>query len=429
MFFSFRPPRDRCGARAQRPIIFVLYFRVVDQHQGVSMISANHVGISPHPLPSHPCLRIPAYEGIPTLLKPPRPLDENRNTIPVHGLDSIQLNCDPKSGVDPRLLLNTPKERNYDYTRANLPSHALEDPRMVNGLGRYPEMTSGNVRMQQPLGWLVDPEPVDKSGLASNSRISDYNSRLITPFLPPSGSSPYLPPNGTIPYPFYPNLVTQRAFPNKIPVDQSQYPDGTSSSNVTSDKSSAVALEVNVAATTVYNTPRISSGEFITQSKPSTNSVIFTSDNQVKPATSEVYENISNSSDTDDNSRSAKNSDKTKTRNGSTSSSGSSKAQNRANSDTSSRTPELAVHMPQPPSPPLPPHFTKGSMIRLANGELKAVELLSTEDFRRSSELSEEVSMSHSILVNSEKGASQATKSLTFSIGDKGIKVSFDTID
>lgn len=72
------------------------------------MISANHVGISAHPLPmDHPGLRA-AYEGLhfkPSVLKP-QTFDENRNTLPVHGMEPIKLEpgLQPKPYVDPRLL-------------------------------------------------------------------------------------------------------------------------------------------------------------------------------------------------------------------------------------------------------------------------------------------------------------------------------------
>jgi len=355
------------------------------------MISANHVGISAHPLPmDHPGLRA-AYEGLhfkPSVLKP-HTLDENRNTLPDHGMQPIKL--EPKPYVDPRLLPHLVRDAGIDFSARG----HIADPRRLNGISHFPVITSANAN------WMTEQSVVDPRNRVvktSTPRLTysspDLNTRLITPFMPsvtaPSHSLPYMPA-GTAPYPFYQNLLTQGAFPHNIAVDHSRYHGAPNqvSSSVTAAVEKPKSTSVSVAApTTIYKTPRISSD--------------FTPPGPRKecPKTEAPLRKRSDTQDgTDDKSC----------------------------DNSSDRTTEMSVHMPSPPPPPHPPHFNKGSMIRLANGDLKAVECLTTEDFIRSSELSEEVSISHSRLVSRQKGGKQGTMLLTFSIGDRGMEVSVET--
>ncbi|XP_051913079.1 uncharacterized protein zmp:0000000926 [Hippocampus zosterae] len=72
---------------------------------------------------------------------------------------------------------------------------------------------------------------------------------------------------------------------------------------------------------------------------------------------------------------------------------------------------------PHPPSPALLPHFTKGSLIELASGQLKQVEELQTDDFLRSADTSPEFHLSTCTVLlispSSAQGVSQLQVHLT----------------
>ena len=75
------------------------------------------------------------------------------------------------------------------------------------------------------------------------------------------------------------------------------------------------------------------------------------------------------------------------------------------------------------PGQPHPAHFTQGSLIQLADGRLKRVENLVTEDFLRSAESSPDVRIDNSCVVRMEPGAGGSdspTVLITFSVGGGG---------
>lgn len=74
--------------------------------------------------------------------------------------------------------------------------------------------------------------------------------------------------------------------------------------------------------------------------------------------------------------------------------------------------------------PHYPPHFTKGSVIQLANGVLKRVEDLRTEDFVNSADISADLKIDSSQVVHIEEIAEKETAILGFSVGEQKIRVS-----
>ena len=92
------------------------------------------------------------------------------------------------------------------------------------------------------------------------------------------------------------------------------------------------------------------------------------------------------------------------------------------------------LHLPPPtgypPSPgsystqpQYPPHFTKGSIIQLGNGELKRVEDLRTEDFVTSADISSDLKIDSSTVVKIEENQERGTALLGFSVGEHRIQV------
>ena len=67
----------------------------------------------------------------------------------------------------------------------------------------------------------------------------------------------------------------------------------------------------------------------------------------------------------------------------------------------------------------------KGSIIQLANGELKRVEDLRTEDFVNSAEISPDLKIDSSTVVRIEKDEERGTAILGFSVGTQRIQVSW----
>jgi hypothetical protein len=78
----------------------------------------------------------------------------------------------------------------------------------------------------------------------------------------------------------------------------------------------------------------------------------------------------------------------------------------------------------QLPPPHYPAHFMKGSIIQLANGELKHVEDLTTEDFIRSAEASSDLCLDSSIIVSLSPLSDRGTVMIEFSIGPQNLHVS-----
>ena len=84
---------------------------------------------------------------------------------------------------------------------------------------------------------------------------------------------------------------------------------------------------------------------------------------------------------------------------------------------------------PSLPCPPphlhYPPHFMKGSIIQLANGELKHVENLQTEDFVNSAEISADLKIDSSTVVRIKEYPERCTAVLGFSVGEHRVQVSY----
>ena len=96
---------------------------------------------------------------------------------------------------------------------------------------------------------------------------------------------------------------------------------------------------------------------------------------------------------------------------------------------SSSRLPPLpSLHpadptLPYPPHPHYPPHFMRGSVIQLANGQLKRVEELRTDDFISSADVSADLKIDSSTVVRIEENAARGTAILGFSVGNQRIQV------
>ena len=78
-----------------------------------------------------------------------------------------------------------------------------------------------------------------------------------------------------------------------------------------------------------------------------------------------------------------------------------------------------------PTQPHYPPHFMKGSIIQLANGEFKRVEDLRTEDFVTSADISSDLKIDSSTVVKIEENRDRGTALLGFSVGEHRIQVLF----
>ncbi|RUS80861.1 hypothetical protein EGW08_011380, partial [Elysia chlorotica] len=76
------------------------------------------------------------------------------------------------------------------------------------------------------------------------------------------------------------------------------------------------------------------------------------------------------------------------------------------------------VHYPQ--------HFMKGSIIQLANGDLKRVEDLQTEDFVSSAQVSADLKVDSSTVVRIEEHLDRGTAMLSFSVGEHRVQVTVE---
>jgi len=70
-----------------------------------------------------------------------------------------------------------------------------------------------------------------------------------------------------------------------------------------------------------------------------------------------------------------------------------------------------------------PTHFQKGSLIQLANGQMKKVEELDTQDFINSAKVNQDVFLDHSTLISIENEDKSEQATLTFSVGKDKIEV------
>ena len=83
-----------------------------------------------------------------------------------------------------------------------------------------------------------------------------------------------------------------------------------------------------------------------------------------------------------------------------------------------------SVASPAAAAPPtLPPYFMKGSIIQLANGELKKVEDLKTEDFIQSAEISTDLKIDSSTVERIADSHSPGVAVIQFAVGDHRAQV------
>ncbi|XP_074644835.1 uncharacterized protein LOC141901473 isoform X2 [Tubulanus polymorphus] len=82
--------------------------------------------------------------------------------------------------------------------------------------------------------------------------------------------------------------------------------------------------------------------------------------------------------------------------------------------------------VPYPNTPHYPPHFMKGSIIQLANGELKRVEDLRTDDFVNSADVSSDLKIDSSTVVRIEELTDRSTALLSFSVGEHRVQVTVE---
>lgn len=87
-----------------------------------------------------------------------------------------------------------------------------------------------------------------------------------------------------------------------------------------------------------------------------------------------------------------------------------------------------SVASPAAAPPTLPPYFMKGSIIQLANGELKKVEDLKTEDFIQSAEISNDLKIDSSTVERIEDSHSPGVAVIQFAVGEHRAQVSFSRL-
>uniref|UniRef100_A0A7N4PEW2 Ataxin 1 n=1 Tax=Sarcophilus harrisii TaxID=9305 RepID=A0A7N4PEW2_SARHA len=78
--------------------------------------------------------------------------------------------------------------------------------------------------------------------------------------------------------------------------------------------------------------------------------------------------------------------------------------------------------------PTLPPYFMKGSIIQLANGELKKVEDLKTEDFIQSAEISNDLKIDSSTVERIEDSPTPGIAVIQFAVGEHRAQVSVEVL-
>ncbi|XP_063779280.1 ataxin-1 [Pseudophryne corroboree] len=87
-----------------------------------------------------------------------------------------------------------------------------------------------------------------------------------------------------------------------------------------------------------------------------------------------------------------------------------------------------SVASPMAAAPTLPPYFTKGSIIQLANGELKKVEDLKTEDFIQSADISIDLKIDSSTVERIENSHSPGIAVVQFAVGEHRAQVSVEVL-
>ncbi|KAH0513746.1 Ataxin-1 [Microtus ochrogaster] len=87
-----------------------------------------------------------------------------------------------------------------------------------------------------------------------------------------------------------------------------------------------------------------------------------------------------------------------------------------------------SVASPATAPPTLPPYFMKGSIIQLANGELKKVEDLKTEDFIQSAEISNDLKIDSSTVERIEDSHSPGVAVIQFAVGEHRAQVSVEVL-
>lgn len=75
-------------------------------------------------------------------------------------------------------------------------------------------------------------------------------------------------------------------------------------------------------------------------------------------------------------------------------------------------------------APHYPAHFTKGSIIQLASGDLKRIEDLSTDDFVKSADISKDLCIDTSVVCGITPVADRGTVMLEFSVGQSQVQAS-----
>ncbi|KAI7798440.1 ataxin-1a [Triplophysa rosa] len=88
----------------------------------------------------------------------------------------------------------------------------------------------------------------------------------------------------------------------------------------------------------------------------------------------------------------------------------------------------LLATPPPPSSPTLPPYFIKGSIIQLADGELKRVEDLKTEDFIQSAEISNELKIDSSTVERIDNSHTPNFAIIQFGVGEHRSQVSVEVL-
>ncbi|MBN3279915.1 ATX1 protein, partial [Polyodon spathula] len=87
-----------------------------------------------------------------------------------------------------------------------------------------------------------------------------------------------------------------------------------------------------------------------------------------------------------------------------------------------------SVLTPPATSSSLPPYFMKGSIIQLANGELKKVEDLKTEDFIQSAEVSSDLKIDSSTVERIEGSQNPSFAIIQFAVGEHRAQVSVEVL-
>ncbi|XP_030645363.1 ataxin-1a [Chanos chanos] len=88
----------------------------------------------------------------------------------------------------------------------------------------------------------------------------------------------------------------------------------------------------------------------------------------------------------------------------------------------------LLASPPPPSAPSLPPYFVKGSIIQLADGQLKRVEELKTEDFIQSAEISSELKIDSSTVERIDGSHTPNFAIIQFAVGEHRSQVSVEVL-